>query len=234
MTLQPYFGVSGQCNHIFHDAVHDIESFFWVLVHTCLTRQGPGGVRRQELDDANRESEAYGPLRRLVACLFDSDNTTMAANKRNLFLNPNHLEEFVLVNFHDYFQNVKGLIKEWFHMLSLAYEFRAFEYQDIHDMVLEILDKSLASMPADEIDDAAQKVLSNRQVDIEQLDGNPYGRIQQSPLLHTSPGSREQAFVAYTTPESPTPAPAFKKAKLLRRNNIKTQDSPHTPNSQDL
>jgi hypothetical protein len=35
--------------------VHDLESFFWVLIHICITRQGPGGVRREELEQKNEE-----------------------------------------------------------------------------------------------------------------------------------------------------------------------------------
>src|SRR5258708_19796751 len=58
--------------HVFHDAVHDLESFFWVLVHICLTRNGPGGVRRDELKEENEEKEEYIPLRRVVFCFFDS------------------------------------------------------------------------------------------------------------------------------------------------------------------
>jgi len=40
---------------VFHDAVHDLESFFWVLIHMCITRRGPGGVRREELEQKNQE-----------------------------------------------------------------------------------------------------------------------------------------------------------------------------------
>ncbi len=32
---------------VFHDTVHDVESLLWVLIHMCITWQGPGGVRRE-------------------------------------------------------------------------------------------------------------------------------------------------------------------------------------------
>jgi len=36
---------------LFHDAVHDMESSFWVLVNICLTLKGPGkNMLRDELD----------------------------------------------------------------------------------------------------------------------------------------------------------------------------------------
>ncbi len=41
----------------------------------------------------------------------------MQANKRQFFSNPSHLGEFVLDNFHGYFHSLKGLVKEWFHVL---------------------------------------------------------------------------------------------------------------------
>src|SRR5258708_36019944 len=87
----------------FHDAVHDRESFFWVLVHICITRQGPGGVRREELEQENQEKEEYNGLRRVVHCFFDSDMVTMAANKREIFKHPNEFEQYMLGNFHGYF-----------------------------------------------------------------------------------------------------------------------------------
>ena len=36
-----------------HDAVHDMESFFWVIVYLCLTRQSGGDIRREELIPSN-------------------------------------------------------------------------------------------------------------------------------------------------------------------------------------
>ena len=199
----------------FHDAVHDLESFFWVLVHICITRQGPGGVRRQELEQKNQDKEEYRALRRVVHCFFDSDMGTMAANKREVFVNPDELEQFVLNHFHGYFHPLRELVKEWFHLLALAHQFHAFEYYDIHDMVIEILDHALESLPSNDIDEAAQKVLNDRKANIEKLGGNPFGKVQQSPPPHTSPSNQTQTQVAqtirYAPPSSPTPAPKKKR-----------------------
>src|SRR5882672_1308755 len=81
---------------VFHDAVHDVESFLWVLIHMCITRQGPGGVRREELEQKNLANEEYNGLRRVVYYLFDTDMDTMAANKREIFKHPNEFEQYVL------------------------------------------------------------------------------------------------------------------------------------------
>jgi hypothetical protein len=113
---------------------------------------------------------------------------------------------------HGYFHSLKGLVKEWFHVLILAHQFHAFEYHDIHDMVLEIFDKALDTLSADIIDDAGQGVLDKRKEDIEPMYGNPFGKVQHLPHPHVSPTSQRQMSVPYSPPSSPTP-PMAKKAR---------------------
>ena len=73
---------------------HIVSSF--ILMNDCAwcrvlslgsdpSVQGPGGVRREELEQKNEANEAYNSLRRVVYFLFDSDMDTMAANKREIF-----------------------------------------------------------------------------------------------------------------------------------------------------
>ena len=114
-------------DNVFHDAVQDLESFFWVLVHMCLTRQGPGGVRPEELEQKNQEKEEYNGLRRVIHCFFDSTMNTMAANKLAIFKHSSEFDQYILDNFHGYFQPLRDLVKEWFHLLILAHKFHAFE-----------------------------------------------------------------------------------------------------------
>ena len=195
---------------VFHDAVHDLESFFWVLVHICLTRQGPGGVRREELEQKNQEKEEYNGLRRVIHCFFDSTMDTMAANKRAIFKHSSEFDQYILDNFHGYFQPLRDLVKEWFHLLILAHKFHAFEYHDIHDMVLEILDRALKSSPSNDINEASEKVLEDRKANLKKLsDGNSFGKVQQSPPPHTSPTSQRRVALSVhrSPPSSPTPAP---------------------------
>jgi hypothetical protein len=207
-------------DNVYHDASHDLESFFWVLIHICVTRQGPGGVRREELEQENQEKEEYNDLRRVVQCFFDSDMVTMAANKAEILTHPLEFEQYVLANFHDYFQPLRGLVEEWFHLLILAHQFHAFEYHHIHDMVLDILDRTLASAPPDDINEAGRKVLNDRKANIGKLlDANPFGRVQEPPPPHTSPSSqRDVAQPVYrSAPSSPSPAPKRSKKKDGRK-----------------
>jgi hypothetical protein len=110
LLTQRYF--HGHYDDVFHDAVHDLESFFWVLIHICITRQGPGGARREELEQKNEANEAYNGLRRVIYYLFDSDMDTMGANKARLFTHPAEFEPYILNNFHPYFQLLKEVVKE--------------------------------------------------------------------------------------------------------------------------
>ena len=212
LSTEWYFrGHHGHNDDVFHDAIHDLESFFWVLIHICITRQGPGGVRREELEQKNEVNEAYNSLRRVIYYLFDSDMATMAANKARLFTHPAEFEPYILNNFHPSFQPLKEVVKEWFHLLILAHKFHAYEYHNIHDMVLEILDRALKSAPPEDISaEATLKVLDERKTNIKKLlDGSPFGKNQQSPPPHTSPTSRGQVSrgAYHSLPSSPTPAP---------------------------
>jgi hypothetical protein len=106
------------------------------------------------------------------------------------------------------------VVEEWFHLLILAHDFHAYKYHNIHDMVLEILDRALKSAPPEDISEAAVKVLGDRERNIKTLlDGrNPFGKVQQSPPPHTSPSLGPVSQVAYRSPPS-SPSPAPKKGK---------------------
>ena len=198
----------------FHDAVHDIESFFWVLVHICITRQGPGGIHRDELQKRNEEKKEYTELSRAVLGFFDSDTATMAANKQEIFKCPEDLDEHVLDHFHEYFRPYRKTVKEWYHLLLLAHQFHAFEYHDIHDMVLDILNRALECLPQENISQMGRKVFEERKANIEFLAGNPFGKVQRPPPEHTSPLSQKAgtAVAGYSPPSSTTPVSKEKKS----------------------
>ena len=215
LSTRRYF--HGHNDKVFHDAVHDLESFFWVLLHICITRNGPGGVRREELEEKNETNETYNGLRRVIYYLFDSDMKTMAENKAELFTHSDDFEPYILGNFHDYFQPLREIVREWFHVLILAHQFHSYEYYNVHDMVLRILDRGLESLSREDASEATLKVLQAREANIQKLtDGKPFGKVQQSPPPHTSPTSQGQVSQAtyQSPPSSPTPAP--KRGKILK------------------
>ena len=141
----------------------------------------------------------------------------MTANKHEIFKRKADLDEHVLDHFHDYFQPFRKTVKEWYHLLRLAHKYHAFEYHDIHDMVLDILNRTLGSLPQENIGQMGRKVLEERKTNIEFLCDNPFGKVQRPPPEHTSPlGQRAGTAVAhYSPPSSPTPAPVSKKKKMI-------------------
>jgi len=84
-------------------------------------------------------------------------------------------------------------------------------------MVLEILNCALESVPPEEISQAMQKVHDDWKANIEKLsDGNPFGKVQQSPPPHTSPRSQRQISQPVYRSLSTLPTPVPKRGKTLR------------------
>ena len=123
-----------------HDSVHDMESFMWVVIWICLTRSGPGGHRRKELDPAD-QSEQAKKIRHIVFCLFDGPISTLSENKTTLFTCPADMENEILPRFHPYFEPLKELVLGWWRKLRMAYKYRI--WPTIHDQFLEDLDKTI-------------------------------------------------------------------------------------------
>lgn len=73
-----------------HDAVHDLESFFWVLLWLCLSRVGPG-VRRSELSDLTSTSLQEMELKKTFYALFDEDNPAALGLYKQKCLVSNHM-----------------------------------------------------------------------------------------------------------------------------------------------
>ncbi|KAF8899576.1 hypothetical protein CPB84DRAFT_1126478 [Gymnopilus junonius] len=74
-----------------YDAVQDLESFFWVLLHVCLAQSGSGGGRRVELYLSNHDQDsqsnntiANGNLKRIIWHLFNNDSTIVLTRNKNI------------------------------------------------------------------------------------------------------------------------------------------------------
>ncbi|RDB25922.1 hypothetical protein Hypma_006361 [Hypsizygus marmoreus] len=124
----------------FHDAVHDADSFGWVLIHICLTRKGPGmNMYRNELlpDSLDMSPEAVA-LRAIVFKLFDAGED-IVSKRVELLDKPSKMDKEIIPRFHAYFTPLGPMILRWWHTLVLAYTFRAFEYFHAQDFLIEIL-----------------------------------------------------------------------------------------------
>ncbi|KAF8338591.1 hypothetical protein F5887DRAFT_889803 [Amanita rubescens] len=128
-----------------HDAVHDIESLFWVLAYICLVREGPGiNMLRRDLLKNNAEGDR---LEGLLHSYFDSpDRRDIRDCKRGFFDDRTLMGTDILANFDDYFEPLKNMMDKWWRILVLAYKYRKFEYYTIHDQVIHILNEAIENL----------------------------------------------------------------------------------------
>jgi hypothetical protein len=132
-----------------HDAVHDLEAFFWVLVWFCMSRDGPA-TRRVELLAESRDS-SY--LRTAFVDLFEADDGGLASNKERMFLAKIHFEATVLPNMSGYCEPLEQLVEEFYDILTAAHKSR--DYQGLYDQIIDAFDaaeKTLMELPSDFID----------------------------------------------------------------------------------
>ncbi|KIJ38846.1 hypothetical protein M422DRAFT_258493 [Sphaerobolus stellatus SS14] len=125
--------------NVAHDAIHDIESFFWLLIHIMLTRNGPGGSRR----------DISVALAGVLDLYFHGDPGTLSRKKGGLFLFSKKYEDAqaelsnLMVHFDSYFEPLKSLVQQWWNLLYFAHKYEAYELWNIHANTLRILDKPL-------------------------------------------------------------------------------------------
>ncbi|TFY81315.1 hypothetical protein EWM64_g2696 [Hericium alpestre] len=199
-----------------HSAIHDLESFFWVLVYLCLTRKGPGGARREELCTRNPTEKRAQALHVIVYCLFDSDDDrTLTRNKKRLFEKPDDFEDLIMGHFHPYFERLKPLLSAWWKILRLGF----YAYDDvmqgtIHQQVLDILNEEVKNISEgypthaeEQASDAMEKELARRRLDLEQnmsiaRDIHPW---EESPARAVSYAGMYDGSAVMDVPTTPTP-----------------------------
>jgi hypothetical protein len=76
-----------------------------------------GGARTEESRKGGIQRSA--PSRTLLFRFRYGDD---GREQKEIFKHPHEFEQYVLANFHDYFQPLRGLVKEWFHLLILAHQ----------------------------------------------------------------------------------------------------------------
>jgi hypothetical protein len=125
-----------------HDAIHDMESFFWVLVYIALTRESPGGKRRRELERCDHSDHF---LLEVIGRYFDGYPEVLRVHKQKLFTlrGIDILERDILPQFHTYFNPLKDLVQRWYKLLVMAFQWRSIECIFIHDFAIDLLEKKL-------------------------------------------------------------------------------------------
>ncbi|KAA1475378.1 hypothetical protein DENSPDRAFT_842147 [Dentipellis sp. KUC8613] len=168
-----------------HDSIHDMESIMWVLIFLCCTRDGPGGSRRKEFGE-NFSTSEYRILQAVVYSFFEAPIEVMGARKQGLFSSDDKskMDEWLLANFHDYFTPLKPLVRKWFEILFIGYQYRI--YETIHDQFLkaieEAIEKERRRGPEEnaEIRKATDAELERRRIDLEKLRMSPCGVYTES------------------------------------------------------
>ncbi|KAG6815017.1 hypothetical protein H0H93_011283, partial [Arthromyces matolae] len=125
-----------------HQAIHDLESFLWVLVRICLTRKGAGvDMYRDELKEDAKE---YDPELAAVLEQYFGTRSPPSLQIKKMFLMHQPTKFDVVINhFHPYFNPLKGLVRQWWHILILGYKYRAYEFFNIHQCIVRLLDDAL-------------------------------------------------------------------------------------------
>jgi hypothetical protein len=193
-----------------------MESFMWVIIYLCLTRKGPGGLRRNELaPDVRLEEDDIKSLHNIVYCFFDAeDEADLIRNKKSLFKRAEDMQKFVIRHFLPYFEPLKPVITEWWRILQRGYRFS--QWGNIHDQVLAVLIKAMGELepPSSPADDATVAEL-NRRREALKIAGNFATTVgssstlawDNSPKKVTESVSRYNAEAALTEQPSPPPSP---------------------------
>lgn len=205
-----------------HDAVHDLEALFWCMSYICVTREGPGRRRREELQPEyiKTHSDANMDLRRINYCFFASDEEDFLAYNKSSLFQEDEYEQYILRHFHPYFEPLKPLMMRWWRILLTAYQFPVFEAT--HRWILDALDETLRGL---ESQDQSTPSKATAQVDSER-DEN-LNLLRFGPEISTNEASSREDlspsndFLArgadYRSnaagPSSPTPTPTSKKSK---------------------
>lgn len=144
-----------------------MEAFFWVFVFLCITRGGPGGNHREELQPSSLPTLETEKL--LLDHLFYSDDiNALAENKARLFLEDD-FEGFVLPHIHSYFEPLKPLLVRWWKVLRIAHQFPMFEA--VHDWFLDALRDTIHALKEHphEIHPETERVNQSRWEDLRSL-----------------------------------------------------------------
>ncbi|KAA1475370.1 hypothetical protein DENSPDRAFT_873979 [Dentipellis sp. KUC8613] len=176
-----------------HDSIHDMESIMWVLIYLCCTRDGPGGNRRKEFGESFNTSE-HKMLQAVVFYFFETPIEVMGYRKQGIFKKKCQMEEWLLPIFHDYFTSLKPLVRKWFDILFVCYQYRI--YETIHDQFLKAIEEAIWDEEKRGVEEnpeivrATEAELARRRNDLYKLKMEPSGdypvdEVSQGPSSST-------------------------------------------------
>ncbi|EIN05078.1 hypothetical protein PUNSTDRAFT_116020 [Punctularia strigosozonata HHB-11173 SS5] len=214
--------------------IHDIESFFWVLVYLCLTRKGNGEWREELCKDPPPGNVEAQRLHTTVYCLFDSSlDHVLQYNKREAFEDPSSVDKFVIPVFHPDLADLGDLVKEWWDLLIFSYKnYNYFTPGVLHDQVLKLFDRHSETikaryrerLPPTTASPVTGQVASSPDAHIDAASSQETDRTLHRTKLETPrklqiktvPGKFGPAIPFNPTPEDDSSSPASKRPKVNR------------------
>jgi hypothetical protein len=196
-----------------HNAVHDLEGFFWVLVWLFLSRDGPAR-RQSELlpDHKDPQQESF---RTAFTNTFEESDKVLALVKQRLFTTPQHFLESILRNISNYCRPLDELLKKFYLALHNAHRHHSFD--DLYDNVIGAFDEAeakVAQLPSHFTDTYC--TLEKAEEDRRRKDGEGYWDIH-SPSMKSATGPGKLANTPGSSqrcePSSPTP---LKRLKVIQ------------------
>ncbi|TFY78658.1 hypothetical protein EWM64_g5356 [Hericium alpestre] len=116
-----------------HDAVHDLESFFWVLCWICMAREGPAKPR------VFNPTEMTPPRQWLIKIFEQRNSTNLALQKKEIISSPKKFKSRILDSFSPYFKPLAPLVDALYRELRIAY--MTGEFKGLHQTFLDSLKK---------------------------------------------------------------------------------------------
>jgi hypothetical protein len=129
-------------------------------------------------------------------------------------MHPKKMDEEIIPLFHCYFEQLKPIVLQWWHILRLAYRFRAFEYNHIHAQIIDILEQSIAGLSCDDDDEDSRREIERRirdrrlvrEIFKQKNETTKTGKVSQ--IFETSPDNPNLGLTMaplVAPPDSPTP-----------------------------
>ncbi|TFY73880.1 hypothetical protein EWM64_g10132, partial [Hericium alpestre] len=119
-----------------HDAVHDLESFFWVFCWLCMTREGPG--KKREFKRGTLSPEALVEAQNAQVAIFETfeNGYNTPEKKKDLMTSESTFEEKIIASFTPYFGPVKPVVRYLYRALQKAFRKRKFD--ELHTTFIDV------------------------------------------------------------------------------------------------
>ncbi|KAF7978565.1 hypothetical protein HWV62_45492 [Athelia sp. TMB] len=135
-----------------HGPQHDIESFFWVLVHVCIVYDGPARYRQDLLNSDIPASDDVIDLRNSTNLIFGSTQSdySRGQTKGNIFEAQSGYKQHIDCNISKWAEPLLPLIRQFYDLLRAAFEVN--KYDDLYTDVIAAFDAAEGRMDAENPD----------------------------------------------------------------------------------